>query len=103
MVHLGNTGLVRSLLSASPGKWPLSSEAVNTLTKRIKDKEDTMAYTDIIRARKNKESRHGLSEKQPAVLPEDEARLMELADAELDAVQGAGSGPLPNSTILDLH
>jgi mersacidin/lichenicidin family type 2 lantibiotic len=49
-----------------------------------------MAYTDIIRVRKNKEHRQRLSEKQPAVLPEDEAGLMELADAELDAVQGAG-------------
>jgi mersacidin/lichenicidin family type 2 lantibiotic len=62
-----------------------------------------MSYREIIRVRKNKEHRQRLSEKQPAVLPEDEARLMELADAELDAVQGAGSGPLPNDTILDLH
>jgi mersacidin/lichenicidin family type 2 lantibiotic len=50
-----------------------------------------MSYLDIIRAWKGKESRRSLSEEQPAVLPEDEARLMELADAELDAVQGAGS------------
>jgi mersacidin/lichenicidin family type 2 lantibiotic len=50
-----------------------------------------MSYLDIIRAWKGKESQRGLSEKQPAVLPEDEARLTELADAELDAVQGAGS------------
>jgi mersacidin/lichenicidin family type 2 lantibiotic len=51
-----------------------------------------MAYTDIIRVRKNKESRRGLSEKQPAVLPEHPAGLMELADAELDAVQALVEG-----------
>jgi mersacidin/lichenicidin family type 2 lantibiotic len=50
-----------------------------------------MSYTDIIRVRKGKESRRGLSEKQPAVLPENSAGPLELADAELDAVQGAGS------------
>ncbi len=50
-----------------------------------------MAYREIIRVRKNKEHQHRLSEEQRVVLPEDEARLMELADAELDAVQGAGS------------
>ena len=50
-----------------------------------------MAYREIIRVWKNKESRRRLSEKQPAVLPEHEAELMELADAELDAVQGAGT------------
>jgi mersacidin/lichenicidin family type 2 lantibiotic len=50
-----------------------------------------MAYTDIIRVRKGKESKRRLSEKQPAVLPEHPAGLMELADADLDTVQGAGS------------
>jgi mersacidin/lichenicidin family type 2 lantibiotic len=50
-----------------------------------------MAYTDIIRVRKAKESRRGLSGKQPAVLPERPAGLTELEDAELDAVQGAGT------------
>jgi mersacidin/lichenicidin family type 2 lantibiotic len=44
-----------------------------------------------------------LSEEQDTMLPEHPAGLVELADAELDAVQGAGSGMLPNSTILDLH
>jgi mersacidin/lichenicidin family type 2 lantibiotic len=70
----------------------LPSGAVDTLTKRIKNKEDTMSYLDIIRAWKDEEYRLSLSEEQRAVLPEDEARLMiELEDAELDAVQGAGS------------
>ena len=50
-----------------------------------------MAYTDIFRVRKNKEHRRGLGKEQPVVLPEHPAGLMELADAELDAVQGAGS------------
>jgi mersacidin/lichenicidin family type 2 lantibiotic len=49
-----------------------------------------MAYTDIIRVRKDKESRRRLSGKQPAVLSEHPAGLIELADAELDNVQGAG-------------
>jgi mersacidin/lichenicidin family type 2 lantibiotic len=47
-----------------------------------------MAYIDIIRVRKNKESRHSLSEEQPAVLPEHPAELMELADAELEHAAG---------------
>jgi mersacidin/lichenicidin family type 2 lantibiotic len=50
-----------------------------------------MAYREIIRVRKGKEPRQRLSEKQPAVLSEHPAGLTELADAELDAVQGAGS------------
>ncbi len=50
-----------------------------------------MAYREIIRVRKGKESRQRLSEKQDAVLPESPAGLLELADAELDAVQGAGT------------
>jgi mersacidin/lichenicidin family type 2 lantibiotic len=62
-----------------------------------------MSYIDIIRAWKGKEYWLSLSKKQPAVLPEHPAGLMELADAELDAVQGAGSAPLPTGTILDLH
>ncbi len=62
-----------------------------------------MAYREIIRVRKNKEHRQRLSEKQPAVLAEHPAGLIEVADAELDAVQGAGSAPLPNDIILDLH
>jgi mersacidin/lichenicidin family type 2 lantibiotic len=49
-----------------------------------------MAYREIIRALKGKGYGHSLSERQPAVLSEHPARLMELADAELDAVQGAG-------------
>jgi mersacidin/lichenicidin family type 2 lantibiotic len=51
-----------------------------------------MAFREIIRALKDKGYGYSLSEKQPAVLPEHPAGLMELADAELDAVQGAGSG-----------
>jgi mersacidin/lichenicidin family type 2 lantibiotic len=62
-----------------------------------------MSYREIIRVRKNKEHRQRLSEKQPAVLPEDEAGLMELADAELDAVQGAGSPAIGLEPTLDLH
>jgi mersacidin/lichenicidin family type 2 lantibiotic len=50
-----------------------------------------MAYREIIRVRKGKEHRQSLREEQPAVLPEHPAGLMELADAELDAVQGAGT------------
>jgi mersacidin/lichenicidin family type 2 lantibiotic len=50
-----------------------------------------MSYRDIIRVRKDKEHGRRLSEEQPAVLPEHPARLTELEDAELDAVQGAGS------------
>jgi mersacidin/lichenicidin family type 2 lantibiotic len=62
-----------------------------------------MAYREIIRVWKNKEHRQRLSEKQPAVLPEHPARLMELADAELDAVQGAGSPRLGSDPIPELH
>ena len=54
-----------------------------------------MLYIDIIRAWKGKEYRRSLSEKQDVVLPEHPARLMELADAELDAVQGAGTRVIP--------
>jgi mersacidin/lichenicidin family type 2 lantibiotic len=50
-----------------------------------------MSYREIIRALKGKGYGHSLSERQPAVLSEHPARLMELEDAELDAVQGAGS------------
>jgi mersacidin/lichenicidin family type 2 lantibiotic len=50
-----------------------------------------MAYQDIIRAWKDEEYRLSLSEEQRAVLPEHPAGLMELVDAELDNVQGAGS------------
>jgi mersacidin/lichenicidin family type 2 lantibiotic len=49
-----------------------------------------MAYRETIRVWKGKESRRRLSEEQPAVLPKHPAGLIELADAELDAVQGAG-------------
>jgi mersacidin/lichenicidin family type 2 lantibiotic len=52
-----------------------------------------MAYTDIFRVRKDKESRRTLSEKQPEVLPEQPAGLMELADAELDYAAGGGGPP----------
>ena len=62
-----------------------------------------MSYIDIIRVWKGKESRRSLNKEQPEVLSEHPAGLLELADAEMDAVQGAGSGKLPNSTILDLH
>src|SRR5918999_1313304 len=68
------------------GQMALSSGAVDTLTKRIKNKEDTMAYTDIIRVRKGKESRRRLTKEQPVVRPEHPAGLIALADAELDAV-----------------
>jgi mersacidin/lichenicidin family type 2 lantibiotic len=64
---------------------------VDTSTKRFKDKEQTMAYVDIIRAWKDKEYRRRLNKEQRTVLLEHPAGLMELADAELDAVQGAGS------------
>jgi mersacidin/lichenicidin family type 2 lantibiotic len=67
-------------------KW-----TVDLSTKSIEEKEHTMAYREIIRVRKNKEHRQRLSEEQPAVLPEQPAVLMELADAELGAVQGAGT------------
>jgi mersacidin/lichenicidin family type 2 lantibiotic len=78
-------------------KW-----TVDLSTKSIKEKEHTMAYREIIRVRKAKESRRGLNEKQPAVLPEHEARLMELADAELDTVQGAGGPAVGAEPTLDL-
>jgi mersacidin/lichenicidin family type 2 lantibiotic len=71
--------------------------------KYFKDKENTMSYRDIIRAWKDEEYRQRLSEKQPAVLPEDEAGLMELADAELDAVQGAGPPAMGGDPDLELH
>jgi mersacidin/lichenicidin family type 2 lantibiotic len=50
-----------------------------------------MSYQDIIRVQKDKEHRQRLSEEQDLVLPEQPAGLVELSDAELDAVQGAGS------------
>jgi mersacidin/lichenicidin family type 2 lantibiotic len=50
-----------------------------------------MAYRKIIRVQKDKEHRQRLSEEQDVVLPEQPAGLMELADAELDNVQGAGA------------
>ena len=50
-----------------------------------------MSYRDIIRAWKGKEYERSPSKEQRAVLPEHPARLMELADAELDNVQGAGT------------
>ena len=50
-----------------------------------------MPHRDIIRVRKGKDHERRVSEKQPAVLPEHPAGLMELVDAELDNVQGAGS------------
>jgi mersacidin/lichenicidin family type 2 lantibiotic len=62
-----------------------------------------MAYREIIRVRKNKEHRQRLSEEQPAVLPERPAGLMELADAELGAVQGAGGPALGLDPDLELH
>jgi mersacidin/lichenicidin family type 2 lantibiotic len=63
---------------------------VDIQTKSIKNKEDTMSYLDIIRAWKDEEYRLSLSEEQRAVLPEHPAGLMELVDAELDDVVGAG-------------
>ena len=49
-----------------------------------------MSCLDIIRAWKDEEYRLSLSEEQRAVLPEHPAGLMELADAELIEVVGAG-------------
>jgi mersacidin/lichenicidin family type 2 lantibiotic len=69
---------------------------VDVRTKSIKyfeNKEETMAYREIIRVRKGKEPRRGLSEEQPAVLPEHEAGLIELEDAELDYAAGGGGPP----------
>ena len=63
-----------------------------------------MAYTDIIRVRKGKESKRRLSEKQPAVLPEHPAGLIELEDVDLDnAAGGTGCGHAgkPNAIYSD--
>jgi mersacidin/lichenicidin family type 2 lantibiotic len=50
-----------------------------------------MAYREIIRVRNDEEHEHRLSKEQTGVLPKQPAGLIELADAELDGVQGAGS------------
>ena len=49
-----------------------------------------MSYRDIIRAWKDEEYRLSLSAEQRMLLPEHPAGLIELEDAELDTVQGAG-------------
>jgi mersacidin/lichenicidin family type 2 lantibiotic len=63
---------------------------VDLPTKSFKYKENTMSYREIIRAWKGKEDRRSLSKEQRAVLPEHPAGLIELEDAELDNVPGAG-------------
>jgi mersacidin/lichenicidin family type 2 lantibiotic len=47
-----------------------------------------MSYQDIIRAWKDEEYRNSLSESERAQFPENPAGLIELADAELEAVAG---------------
>jgi mersacidin/lichenicidin family type 2 lantibiotic len=51
-----------------------------------------MSHQDIIRAWKDEEYRNSLSESERAQLPENPAGLIELADAELEAVAGGNQG-----------
>jgi mersacidin/lichenicidin family type 2 lantibiotic len=53
-----------------------------------------MSTLDIIRAWKDEDYRLSLSDEQRALLPAHPAGLLELTDAELDAVAG---GDLPDS------
>ena len=47
---------------------------------------------DIVRAWTDEEYRLGLSEEQRALLPENPAGLMELADDDLQSIVGGGKG-----------
>jgi mersacidin/lichenicidin family type 2 lantibiotic len=50
---------------------------------------------------KGKEGKRSLNKEQRVVLPEHPAGLLELADAELDAVQGAGGPAVGLGPTLD--
>jgi mersacidin/lichenicidin family type 2 lantibiotic len=52
-----------------------------------------MATVDIIRAWKDEEYRHSLSEAERALLPPHPAGLIELNEEELRKVSGAGGHP----------
>jgi mersacidin/lichenicidin family type 2 lantibiotic len=56
-----------------------------------------MSHENIIRAWKNEGFRQSLSEKERALLPEHPAGLVELADADLNAVAGGAS---PRTNVL---
>src|ERR687883_226924 len=53
---------------------------------------DTMPGLDVIRAWKDEEYRLSLSEAERALLPSHPAGRIELAEAELDAAVGGGTG-----------
>jgi mersacidin/lichenicidin family type 2 lantibiotic len=51
-----------------------------------------MSHLNIIRAWKDAEYRHSLSVAEQALLPEHPAGVIELTDADLDAVEGGVNG-----------
>jgi mersacidin/lichenicidin family type 2 lantibiotic len=59
---------------------------------------NTMSHKQIIRAWKDEEYRLSLSEAEQALLPENPAGVIELADVELETVGGAGWTNCADST-----
>jgi mersacidin/lichenicidin family type 2 lantibiotic len=75
-----------SLLTSLSGKNILS-EKFNSLKLRRK----TMSNIDIIRAWKDEEYRNSLSEEQRSQLPKNPAGIVELSDADMEALAGGFS------------
>jgi len=51
-----------------------------------------MSHHDVIRAWKDEEYRLSLSDAERALIPENPAGIVELADSDLDAASGGGFG-----------
>jgi len=52
-----------------------------------------MSHQNVIRAWKDEEYRLSLSDAERALIPENPAGIVELADSDLDAASGGGAGP----------
>ncbi|GHO92773.1 hypothetical protein KSF_028210 [Reticulibacter mediterranei] len=58
---------------------------------------------DIIRAWKDEEYRNSLSSEELAMLPANPAGALELSDADLESVHGAGGGFVNTNALLCLQ
>jgi len=59
-----------------------------------------MSHQNVIRAWKDEEYRLSLSDAERALIPENPAGIIELADSDLDAASGGGAGPVTNTCTV---